>query len=67
MYGSYPEHWWQEQDGLLGLPYEDDGVNLEGYRDYQAGRGWYTRDGAYVRADRPVGDARWRGGGWFGN
>ncbi len=67
MYGSYPEHWWQEQDGLLGLPYEDDGLNLEGYRDYQAGRGWYTRDGAYVRADRPVGDARWRGGGWFGN
>lgn len=67
MYGSYPQNWWNEADGLLGLPYEDDGYQLDGYREYQAGRGWYTRDGDYVRSDRPVGDDRWRGGRGFFN
>ncbi len=66
MYGAYPPNWWQDQDGLLGLPYEDDGYQLDGYRDYQAGRGWYTRDGDYIAADRPVGEDRWRGRGFLG-
>src|SRR5690606_16787659 len=25
MYGSYPQNWWDAEDGLLGLPYQDDG------------------------------------------
>ena len=65
MYGAYPQNWWQQEDGLLGLPYEDDGYQLDGYREFQSGRGWYTHDGRYVPADRPVGDARWRGGGFW--
>ena len=65
MYGSYPQNWWEDQDGLLGLPYQDDGYQLDGYRDYQSGRGWYTREGTYVRDDRYEGDQRWRGGGFF--
>ena len=65
MYGSYPQNWWQDEDGLLGLPYQDDGYQLEGYRDYQSGRGWYDRDGRYIPDDRYQGDDRWsRGGGW---
>ena len=60
VYGAYPLHWWDEADGRLGLPYEDDGYQLDGYREFQDGRGWYTRNGDYVPAERPVGDARWR-------
>ncbi len=66
MYGAYPQNWWNEADGLLGLPYEDDGYQLDGYREYQAGRGWYTGDGGYIAANRPVGEDRWRGRGPFG-
>jgi len=62
MYGSYPQNWWEDEDGLLGLPYQDDGYQLEGYRDYQSGIGYYTRDGRYVRDERNRGDSRWRGG-----
>jgi hypothetical protein len=60
VYGAYPLHWWDEADGRLGLPYEDDGYELDGYSEFQQGRGWYTRNGDYVPAERPVGDARWR-------
>ena len=63
MYGAYPQNWWEDEDGLLGLPYQDDGYQLEGYRDYQSGRGWYTRDGRYVADDRYRGDDRWSRGG----
>ena len=63
MYGSYPQNWWENEDGLLGLPYQDDGYQLEGYREYQSGIGYYTRDGRYVRDERNRGDNRWRGGG----
>lgn len=63
MYGAYPRNWWDDEDGLLGLPYQDDGYQLDGYRDYQSGRGWYTRDGVYVPNDRYQGEDRWRGGG----
>ena len=66
MYGAYPQNWWENEDGLLGLPYQDDGYQLEGYREYQSGVGYYTRDGRYVRDDRDRGDDRWRGrGGLF--
>ncbi|MFN3670174.1 MAG: hypothetical protein ACK4VY_12780 [Brevundimonas sp.] len=63
MYGSYPQNWWEAEDGLLGLPYYDDGYQLDGYRDYQSGRGWYDRDGRYIRDDRYQGEDRWRRGG----
>ncbi|MDP1778191.1 MAG: hypothetical protein Q8K90_06235, partial [Brevundimonas sp.] len=65
MYGAYPQNWWENEDGLLGLPYQDDGYQLEGYREYQSGIGYYTRDGRYVRDERNRGDNRWRGGGFF--
>ena len=63
MYGSYPQAWWDDEDGLLGLPYRDDGYQLEGYRDYQSGRGWYDRNGRYIEDDRYRGDDRWSRGG----
>ncbi len=67
MYGSYPQNWWQAEDGLLGLPYQDDGYQLDGYRDYQSGRGWYDRDGRYIQDNRYQGEDRWnRGGGGGG-
>jgi hypothetical protein len=62
MYGAYPQNWWEDEDGLLGLPYQDDGYQLEGYREYQSGIGYYTREGRYIRDERHRGDDRWRGG-----
>lgn len=58
-FGSYRQDWWAEEDGLLGLPFEDEGYYLEGYDRFQQGYGWYTADGRYVYADRPHGDSRW--------
>lgn len=64
-YGPYPRDWWDEEDGILGLPYQDDGYSLDGYNQYQGGQGWYDRDGRYVGGDgRTRGDARWSGGRW---
>ena len=64
---SYPRDWWDSQDGLLGLPYYDDGYRPDGYDDYQDGTGWYDRSGRYIRDDRYRGDDRWsRGGGFWG-
>ena len=65
VYGPYPRDWWDDEDGLLGLPYQDDGFTLDGYDSYRRGEGWYDRDGRYVTNDRYTGDDRWsRGGGW---
>ncbi|MGV9007697.1 MAG: hypothetical protein ACOH1H_13275 [Brevundimonas sp.] len=62
----YPRDWWDAEDGMLGLPYQDDGYHLDGYDDYQNGSGWYDRDGRYIEDRRYTGDARWnRSGGWF--
>jgi len=63
-YGSYPREWWDQEDGVLGLPYEDQGYQLDGYDRFRQGYGWYDREGRYVYSDRPTGDQRWRGGGW---
>ncbi|WP_339915353.1 hypothetical protein [uncultured Brevundimonas sp.] len=61
----YPRDWWDDEDGMLGLPYQDDSYHLDGYDAYQNGSGWYDRDGRYVEDDRYTGDDRWsRGGGW---
>ena len=65
VYGPYPRDWWDDEDGLLGLPYQDDGFTLDGYDSYRRGEGWYDRNGRYVNDDRYTGDDRWsRGGGW---
>ena len=58
-YGSYPRDWWDDEDGILGLPYQDDGYSLDGYNQYQGGQGWYDRDGNYVQDNSSRGDARW--------
>ncbi len=68
VYGSYPRQWWQEEDGLMGGEYYDDGYTLDGYDQYRRGDGWYDRDGRYIQDNRYRGDDRWtRGGdrGWF--
>ena len=58
-YSPYPYAWWAEEEGALGQAYHDDGYALEGWGGFQAGYGWYDRDGRYV-ADRQVwGDDRW--------
>jgi hypothetical protein len=64
---SYPRDWWEEEDGLLGLPYYDDGYQLDGYDDYRDGYGWYDRDGRYIRDERWQGEDRWRRGGFWGS
>jgi hypothetical protein len=65
--GSYPRDWWDDEDGLLGLPYQDDGYRPDGYDDYRDGQGWYDRDGRYIPDSRYRGDDRWsRGGGMWG-
>ncbi|WP_374512930.1 hypothetical protein [Brevundimonas sp.] len=61
--GSYPRDWWAAEDGLLGLPYDDDGHQLDGYDDYRDGYGWYDRDGRYISNQRWRGDDRWRRAG----
>ena len=58
-YGSYPQQWWQDEDGYFGQPYEDVGYTLDGYDAYQQGYGWYTRDGRYVNDRTYYGDDRW--------
>ena len=58
-YGSYPRQWWDEEDGMLGVEYYDDGYTLDGYQDYRDGNGWYDRDGRYIENDRYRGDDRW--------
>lgn len=66
VYGPYPRDWWDDEDGLLGLPYQDDGYTLDGYDSFRRGEGWYDRDGRYVTDNRYTGDDRWnRGGGWL--
>jgi hypothetical protein len=66
-FGSYPRNWWDAEDGLLGLEYEDDGYSLDGYDRYRNGDGWYDRDGRYVYDERYRGEDRWsRGGGFWG-
>ncbi len=58
---SCPRDGWDSQDGLPGLPYQDNGYQPDGYGDYRDGTGWYGR---YIRDDRYRGDDRWsRGGG----
>lgn len=64
---SYPRDWWDDEDGILGLPYQDDGYRPDGYDDYRDGQGWYDRDGRYIPDTRYRGDDRWsRGGGVWG-
>lgn len=62
----YRRDWWDADEGSLGQPYYNDAYQLDGYDRFQQGRGWYDRDGRYIDVDRPVGDARWRGGGFWG-
>lgn len=62
VYGAYPRRNWDDEDGILGLPYQDDGYQLDGYDRFQDGEGWYDRSGHYVDQSRPRGDDRWRGG-----
>lgn len=59
-WGPYPQQWWYEEEGSMGLPYADDGYRMDGYGDYQSGYGWYDRDGRYVDDRRRRGDDRWR-------
>ena len=63
-YGPYPRDWWDQEDGILGFAYADDGYSLQGYDQYQDGYGWYDRDGRYVDDRRYQGDRRWSGGRW---
>jgi hypothetical protein len=58
-YGSYPRDWYEEDEALLGIPYEDHGYTLQGYDGYQSGYGYYTREGGYVEDRSAYGDARW--------
>lgn len=63
VYGSYPRSWWEDEDGMLGVEYADDGYQLDGYEDYRDGNGWYDRDGRYVQDQRYRGEDRWSRGG----
>lgn len=63
VYGSYPRSWWEDEDGMLGAEYADDGYQLDGYDDYREGNGWYDRDGRYVQDNRYRGEDRWSRGG----
>ena len=61
-YGPYRRDWWDDEEGLLGLDYVDDGYTLEGYDAYQQGWGYWVRSGqSYVYfPDRSrYGDERW--------
>lgn len=58
-YGRYPQSWYEEDEALLGLPYEDHGYTLDGYDSYQGGYGYYTREGGYVADRSAYGDERW--------
>jgi hypothetical protein len=61
-YGPYPRDWWDDEEGLLGLDYVDDGYTLEGYDTYQQGWGHWVRNGqgyVYVPDRSRYGDDRW--------
>jgi hypothetical protein len=61
-YGAYPQDWYEEDEALLGIPYEDHGYTLGGYDDYRQGYGWYDREGRYIQDRSYVGDDRWYDG-----
>jgi hypothetical protein len=60
-YSPYPQNWWAEEEGWLGLPYYNDAYALDGYDRYQSGYGWYDQGGRYVDDNRWQGDHRWGG------
>jgi hypothetical protein len=60
-YGPYRRDWWDDEEGLLGLDYVDDGYTLEGYDAYQQGWGYWVRSGqsyVYVPDRSRYGDDR---------
>ena len=60
----YPQAWWAQEEGSMGIPYADDGAGVEYYDWFMAGYGWYDRNGRYVNDQRVRGDDRWRNIGW---
>lgn len=59
----YPREYWQESEAWYdGAAYQDDRYPLQGYDQFQGGRGWYDCEGRYVNASRPTGDDRWTEG-----
>lgn len=58
-FSAYPQSWWSEDEGALGLAYQNESYAPQGYDAYQAGYGWYDRGGSYVDDRRFYGDERW--------
>jgi hypothetical protein len=55
----YPQQWWAEEEGALGLPYVNDAYTLPGLARFNAGCGWYSRDGGFIDEPRYFGEVRW--------
>lgn len=55
----YPQEWWAEEEGALGVPYVNDAYSLPGLARFDAGCGWYDPRGGFVDDTRYYGEARW--------
>ncbi|NBW06655.1 MAG: hypothetical protein EBR82_01345 [Caulobacteraceae bacterium] len=55
----YPQQWWAEEEGALGLPYVNDAYTLPGLARFNAGCGWYSREGGFIDDPRYFGEVRW--------
>lgn len=55
----YPQQWWAEEEGALGIRYVNDAVETPGLQRFNSGCGWYDQRGAFVDDTRFYGEARW--------
>ncbi|CAN5410266.1 hypothetical protein BH10PSE1_BH10PSE1_22340 [soil metagenome] len=55
----YPQQWWAEEEGSLGINYVNDAFEVPGLRRFNSGCGWYDSRGAFIDDTRYYGEARW--------
>lgn len=63
----YPREWWSQDEGALGVPYEDFAYRLDRFDDFSSGWGWYDCRDRYVPDRRWRDGDRWTRGGWGNN
>ncbi|WGM46825.1 hypothetical protein KOAAANKH_01699 [Brevundimonas sp. NIBR10] len=54
----YPQSWWAEEEGALGIAYVNDAYVVPGLNRFNAGCGWYDQRGGFIDDTRYWGEAR---------
>jgi len=55
----YPQQWWGEEEGALGIAYVNDAFVVPGLERFNSGCGWYDQRGSFIDDTRYYGEARW--------